>query len=94
MNVSHTIFCMKHEPSFIAVRKIVARNVRCLRESAGYSQETLATMACMNRGHLSELETCKGNPSIDKLVAISDCLDVPITRLFDGADERPPYQLK
>ena len=84
---------MRDEESSNIVRAIVARNVCALRREAHLSQKALSDMVCMNRTFLSDIERCKGNPSLDVVVKIANGLDVPITRLFEGAEGCPPYRL-
>jgi len=85
--------CMREDDSSKTVRKIVAHNVRTLRREEHLSQQALSDMICMNRTFLSDIERCQGNPSLDIVVKIADGLNVPITRLFEGAESCPPYQL-
>lgn len=84
---------MRQDDSSKTIRELVARNVRMLRSEAGLTQQALADMVCMNRTYLSDIENVKGNASIDIVVKIADGLDVPVTRLFAGAEDRPPYEL-
>ncbi|MBR3317257.1 MAG: helix-turn-helix transcriptional regulator [Atopobiaceae bacterium] len=84
---------MREDASSIAVRTILAENVRSLRRKAHLSQQGLADMIGMNRTYLSDIENVRGNASIDVMVKIADGLDVPVTRLLDGAEICPPYRL-
>ncbi len=75
------------------VRGIVGQNIYALRSDKGYSQLQLADTAGINRTYLSDIETGKGNATIDVLTKIANGLDVPITRLFRGAESVTPCYL-
>ena len=75
------------------VRMRVGERIEELRERRGVSQTQLAKMVPMNRTYYNDLVLGKANPSLDKLVKIADSLDVPLTDLFFGLGNVPPYQL-
>ncbi|HET7397636.1 MAG TPA: XRE family transcriptional regulator [Intrasporangium sp.] len=56
-----------------------------MRRDAGYSIATLATMADLSPGLLSQIERGQGNPSLTTLIKLSQALKVPVGRFF-GAD--------
>ncbi|MFD1055898.1 helix-turn-helix domain-containing protein [Terrabacter terrigena] len=58
-----------------------------LRRDAGYSIATLAAMADMSPGLLSQIERGRGNPSLTTLIKLSQALRVPVGRFFGGGDE-------
>ena len=58
------------------VRKIVARNLRTLRDLRGVSQEELAAVAGIDRSYISDLENEKYGLSIDKLETLAETLGV------------------
>lgn len=57
--------------------------IRILRNSKNFSQEYLAELSNNERGHISNIETGKANPSILYLKSIAESLDVDITELFN-----------
>ena len=76
------------------VRTVVGANIALLCQKSKVSQITLSQMVGMNRSYLNELIAGKANPSLDKLVKISDALEVPITELFVGIEYDSPSNLK
>jgi len=58
-----------------------------LRRDMGYSIATLATMADLSPGLLSQIERGQGNPSLTTLIKLSQALGVPVGRFFDAHDE-------
>ncbi|MBE2997517.1 helix-turn-helix domain-containing protein [Nocardiopsis sp. HNM0947] len=61
---------------------IVARNVQLLREQRGLSLAELARRAGVAKQTVSKLELGTGNPTVDTLHALSQALEVPLTRLL------------
>ncbi len=55
------------------------------RKMRGFTQVQLAELVGLSRTHISNIEAPNMNTSIslDKLLDISEALDVPIARLFD-----------
>jgi len=66
----------------MAVRAIVALNLRRLRVLRGISQEAFAVDAGIDRTYVSRLERGLENPTISVLERISQALEVEITELF------------
>lgn len=64
---------------------IIANAIRREREVAQLSLSALAAKAGLAKSTLSQLETGKGNPSVETLWAIATALDVPFSSLFDSA---------
>lgn len=58
-----------------------------LRREAGYSIATLAAMADVSPGLLSQIERGQGNPSLTTLIKLSQALNVPVGRFFGSGDE-------
>lgn len=61
-----------------------------LRREAGYSIATLASLADLSPGLLSQIERGQGNPSLTTLIKLSQALHVPVGRFFnahEGAGE-------
>ncbi|MEO7688348.1 MAG: helix-turn-helix transcriptional regulator [Sphingomonas sp.] len=59
-----------------AIRKIVSRNLRVLREVRGMSQEELSAVAGIDRSFISEIENDKFGTSIDKIETLAMALGV------------------
>lgn len=55
-------------------RKVVARNVRALRQKLGLSQEALAEKADLHWTYVSGVERCKYNISLDNIVKLAKAL--------------------
>jgi transcriptional regulator with XRE-family HTH domain len=68
-----------------AARRVLARNVRRLREAKGLSQEKLAELADMRQAHVSEIESGLTNLTLDNLQALAVALGV---RPMDLLNER------
>lgn len=63
---------------------VMGRNVRRLREDAGWSQEQLAFEAGMKRSYVSDLERGTRNPTVAALGRLAKALKVaPNTLLID-----------
>jgi transcriptional regulator with XRE-family HTH domain len=65
--------------------KTVAANVRTLRTQADLTLAELATAAGLGKSTLAQLESGKGNPSVETLWAIAAALEVPFARIVDEA---------
>src|SRR5918997_2729986 len=61
----------------------VADNIRNLRLQAGLTLAELATAAGLGKSTLAQLESGKGNPSVETLWAIAAALKVPFARIVD-----------
>lgn len=62
---------------------LFGKNVRTLRDAAGFSQEELAFRAGMKRGYLSDLERGTRNPTVRALGRLASALNVPPSRLLE-----------
>jgi transcriptional regulator with XRE-family HTH domain len=69
-----------------AARRVLARNVRRLREAKRLSQEKLAEMAELRQAHVSEIESGLTNLTLDNLQALAMALGV---RPMELLNERP-----
>ena len=78
-------------------RKIVATNLKALRDVRGIAQEELAVKAGIDRSYISDLENGKYAISIDKLENLAETLGVatwemlhPLTatKVREDADRR------
>jgi transcriptional regulator with XRE-family HTH domain len=58
------------------IRKIVARNLKALRDVRSVSQEELAAVAGIDRSYISDLENGKYGLSIDKLENLAMALGI------------------
>jgi transcriptional regulator with XRE-family HTH domain len=77
------------------IHKTLALRVRQLREQRGYSQESLAALAGLNRSYIGSVERAEHNIGVNNLVRIATALEVPISALFEfGKPPRttPPTQ--
>jgi transcriptional regulator with XRE-family HTH domain len=69
------------------IGEAVARTVRGLRASHGWSLDQLAGRAGVSKGVVVALEQGRGNPNLGTLVRISEALGVPLTRLVQVEQE-------
>jgi transcriptional regulator with XRE-family HTH domain len=67
--------------------KTVATNIRALRQEAGMTLAELSAAAGLGKSTLAQLESGKGNPSVETLWALAAALRVPFGRLMD--EHRP-----
>lgn len=65
--------------------RVVADNVRALRDDAGLTLPELATRTGLGRSTLAQLESGRANPGIETLWAIARALGVPFGRLVEPA---------
>jgi len=71
------------------LRVVFGKNVRLLREHAGYSQEAFADHLGYARSYMSRVETGKANPSLDAIEAFASGLSVsPDTLLREATKKR------
>jgi transcriptional regulator with XRE-family HTH domain len=66
----------------LPVRQRVAESVKQLRTARGWSQDELAERAGNSGRHISLIETCKVNPTVDFLASIASEFGVDIADLF------------
>lgn len=74
-------------PYFQNAKKALAMNLKALRFERGLAQERLGFDAEVDRTLVSKIEREIANPTLDVLVKIALCLEVPLYRLFDGAED-------
>jgi len=67
--------------------RTVAGNIRRLRQEANLTLAELSAAAGLGKSTLAQLESGKGNPSVETLWAIAAALQVPFGRLME--DDRP-----
>jgi transcriptional regulator with XRE-family HTH domain len=58
------------------LRRVVARNLRRIRQKTGLSQEELADRAGLNRNYVGMIEREENAPTVDALEQISDALNI------------------
>jgi transcriptional regulator with XRE-family HTH domain len=68
------------------IAQAIARNLRRLRASRGWSLDLLAARSGVSRGMVIQIEQARTNPSVATLVRIADALGVSIAQLVDVAD--------
>jgi len=66
----------------MALREIVARNLRRLRRSKRLSQEELADRAGINRNYVGMLEREENSATVDMLEKLADVLNVDPIEFF------------
>ena len=75
------------------IRTVLALNIRRLREEKGYSQDTLADRAGLNRSYIGSIERAEHNVGIDNIIKIANALNLTVTDLlkppFAGEDDAP-----
>ncbi len=69
----------------------VAANVRSLRTQAEMTLADLAAAAGLGKSTLAQLESGKGNPSVETLWAIAAALEVPFARIVE--EHRPALKV-
>ena len=67
----------------MALREIVARNLRRLRRSKRLSQEELADRAGINRNYVGMLEREENSATVDMLEKLADVLNVDPIEFFN-----------
>ena len=64
-------------------RRILAKKIKLLRYSHGWSQETLAELCGFHRSYIANIESGKHNVSLDNLERIAQAFEVPIAELLN-----------
>jgi transcriptional regulator with XRE-family HTH domain len=74
------------------IRTVLALNIRRLREEKGYSQDTLADRAGLNRSYIGSIERAEHNVGIDNINKIANAFNLTVTDLLKPplADEDDP----
>jgi transcriptional regulator with XRE-family HTH domain len=70
------------------VRRIVGRNVKRLRTTAGLSQAELADRMGVDRAYVSGLELGQRNPTIVTLWHVAEALGAKVRSFFDEPRKR------
>jgi len=66
-----------------STRRILAKKIKLLRFSRGWSQETLAELCGFHRSYIANIESGKHNVSLDNLERIAQAFEVPIAELLN-----------
>lgn len=64
------------------VRKILAQNVKKLREIKGKRREEISLALSFDNFYISKLERCNINPTLDKPAKIAEYFEVKIDKLL------------
>ena len=64
------------------LRRIVAQNLRRLRQDRGLTQEELAGQAGLNRNYVGMIEREENSPTVDTLEALAKVLKVEAEELL------------
>lgn len=64
-------------------KKLIGRRIKELRKRRGFSQEQLAEKAETSQNYLSRMERGTENPTLDKLIKLSNALEVEMWEMFD-----------
>jgi transcriptional regulator with XRE-family HTH domain len=65
------------------LRRIVAQNLRRLRQDRGLTQEELADLAGLNRNFVGMIEREENAPTVDTLEVLAKALDVEPGRFLE-----------
>jgi transcriptional regulator with XRE-family HTH domain len=79
------------DPQVDAFVRGVAQNIRALRRQARLTLAELAAAAGLGKSTLAQLESGRGNPSVETLWAIASALEVPFARLVE--EHRPALKV-
>ena len=71
----------------------LASRIRTVRQRRGYTLEQMAKLSGLAKGQLSKVENFRVTPSLPTLVKLCRALDMPITELFEGLDEKPELSI-
>ena len=69
--------------SITSTRRILAKKIKLLRATCGWSQETLAELCGFCRSYIANIESGKHNVSLDNLERIAEAFEVPIAELLN-----------
>src|SRR4051812_40356784 len=70
------------DPGAVALGRRVAENLRERRRTLGLSLDDLAAASGVSRAALSQIETCKTNPSLSVLWKVAVGLQIPFSELI------------
>jgi len=67
------------------IRRVLARNVRGLRELRGWSQEDLEERSGLHRTYISGIERGIRNPTVLVLETLAKAFEIKVAKLLDEA---------
>jgi transcriptional regulator with XRE-family HTH domain len=67
----------------MTLRRIVARNLKRLRQERGLTQEELADLAGLNRNYVGMIERQENAATVDTLEGLAKALQVEPVRLLE-----------
>lgn len=76
-----------HRPLPATTAKALAAALRSARDTAGFTQEDLATKAQVSVQLIRRLEAGSSNPTLGTLVAVTSALDIAWTDLLIEVDD-------
>lgn len=82
------------EPKFAEFALRLGARIVQLRKEHSYAQERLATLARMNKGYLSSVESGQRVPSVGMLVRLAKVLGVQLSDLFVFPESSPQDQIR
>jgi transcriptional regulator with XRE-family HTH domain len=68
----------------MTLRRIVARNLKRLRQERRLTQEELADLAGLNRNYVGMIERQENAATVDTLEALAKALQVPAVHLLEA----------
>lgn len=71
----------------IALREVLAKNVRLFRNKIGISQEALANESGLHRTYIGSIERGERNVSVDNIAKIAKALNVKPQQLLSVVDD-------
>jgi transcriptional regulator with XRE-family HTH domain len=74
---------LKKTSGWGSTRRILAKKIKLLRFSRGWSQETLADLCGFSRSYIANIESGKHNLSLDNLERLAEAFEVPIAELLN-----------
>ena len=74
---------LKKTSGWGSTRRTLAKKIKLLRFSRGWSQETLAELCGFHRSYIANIESGKHNVSLDNLERIAEAFEVPIAELLN-----------
>lgn len=72
----------------------IGKRIRNLRLSKGLSVNGLAKKAYISQSYLSDIETGRTAPSLDKLTVICNVLEISLSEFFGSVPELPAEVIK
>jgi transcriptional regulator with XRE-family HTH domain len=81
-------FDERFPPRASHIAKTLAKNVRRLRKSKGWTQDELAAQLKIKQTAISLIENNRANPTLKTLEDIAACLGVKFTELFEVRSSR------